>query len=105
MLNYIFIFHIEFQLFHIFLFYYFKYLSSSFISIFVFSIFVDISFLLSILYFDPERVRVSAYIHKTIDKRFRVAYDLRKDIAITVLLLLFIVFALSDLFMLCKRFK
>ena len=44
-------------------------------------------------------------IHKTIYKRFRVTYDLRKDIAITVLLLLFTVFALSDLSMLCKRFK
>ena len=48
---------------------------------------------------------IALYIHKAIYKRFRVTYDLRKDIAITVLLLLFTVFDLSDLFMLCKRFK
>ena len=48
---------------------------------------------------------VALYIHKTIYKRFSVTYDLRKDIAITILLLLFTVFALGDLFMLFKRFK
>ena len=32
---------------------------------------------------------IALYIHKTIYKRFRVTYDLRKDIAITVLILLF----------------
>ena len=48
---------------------------------------------------------IALYKHKAIYKRFRVTYDLRKDIAITVLPLLFTVFDLSDLFMLCKRFK
>ena len=44
---------------------------------------------------------VALYIHKTIYKSFCFTYDVGKGIAITVLLLLFTVFALSDLLMLC----